>query len=162
MRSPSSRTRSVGTCQGLRPRRAVQTLAITRLSVLPSASRKASAPRNYANFVVQWLAYAIPYRRFADTLTEACARLGANVDRYSFITADSHHLLLASLLAHSACGLKTVTSAFARYDHSGSTMLGRVAFRRVGCWISKAAVRSRCPRLRPFLPAASGIGCRRS
>ena len=54
--------------------------------------------------VVQWLAYAIPYRRFADTLADADARLGANVDRYSFIAVDSHHLLLASLLAHAAIG----------------------------------------------------------
>jgi hypothetical protein len=29
----------------------------------------------------QWLAYALPCRRFADTLTGACARLGADVDR---------------------------------------------------------------------------------
>lgn len=51
-------------------------------------------------FVAQWLACAFPYRRFADTLTDACARLGANVDRYSFIAADSHRLLLAGLPAH--------------------------------------------------------------
>ena len=38
---------------------------------------------------------------FADTLTGACARLGADVGRYSFIVADSHHLLLAGLPAHS-------------------------------------------------------------
>jgi hypothetical protein len=43
--SPGSRTRSVRTCQGLRPRRAVQVLAITHPSVLPSASLKASASR---------------------------------------------------------------------------------------------------------------------
>ncbi|MDH3662851.1 MAG: hypothetical protein OEU92_22960 [Alphaproteobacteria bacterium] len=60
--------------------------------------------RKYATFTVQWLAYVIPYRRFADILTNACARLGANVDRYSFITVDSHHLLLASLLAHADHG----------------------------------------------------------
>jgi hypothetical protein len=60
--------------------------------------------RKYATFAVQWLAYVIPYRRFADILTNACARLGANVDRYSFITVDFHHLLLASLLAHAGVG----------------------------------------------------------
>jgi len=43
-RSPGSRTRSVCTCQGLRPRRAVQALAISRLAVLPSVSGTASAP----------------------------------------------------------------------------------------------------------------------
>jgi len=52
MRSPSSRTRSVDTCQGLRPRRAVQALAMTRPSVLPSANRKASAPENMP---ISWL-----------------------------------------------------------------------------------------------------------
>jgi hypothetical protein len=52
-------------------------------------------------FAAQWLAYAIPYRRFADTLADACARLGADVVRYSFIVMDLHHLLLAGLPAHS-------------------------------------------------------------
>ena len=42
----------------------------------------------------------LPYRRFADILADACARLGANVDRYSFIVMDFHHLLLAGLPAH--------------------------------------------------------------
>ena len=37
-------TRSVCTCQGLRPRRAIWTLALSRPYVLPSASRTASAP----------------------------------------------------------------------------------------------------------------------
>ena len=50
--------------------------------------------------VAQWLAYAFPCRRFADILADACARLGANVDRYSFIVMDFHHLLLAGLPAH--------------------------------------------------------------
>ena len=48
----------------------------------------------------QWLAYALPYRRFAGVLTDANARLGADVDRYSFIVVDLHHLLLAGLPAH--------------------------------------------------------------
>jgi hypothetical protein len=45
------------------------------------------------SFAAQWLAYALPYRRFA----KAGARLGADVDRYSFTVVDSHHLLLADL-----------------------------------------------------------------
>jgi hypothetical protein len=53
------------------------------------------------DFAAQWLAYTLPYRRFADPLTEACARLGADVDRYSFTVMDLHHLLLAGLPAHS-------------------------------------------------------------
>jgi len=46
-------------------------------------------------FAARWLAYALPYRRFACTFTGTCARLGADAVRYSFIVADFHHLLLA-------------------------------------------------------------------
>ena len=31
-------------------------------------------------FAAQWLAYVLPYRRFADTLADASARLGADAD----------------------------------------------------------------------------------
>lgn len=41
-----------------------------------------------------------PTERFADILAGACARLGADAGRYSFIAVDSHHLLLAGLPAH--------------------------------------------------------------
>ena len=57
--------------------------------------------RDINSFVAQWLAYAFPCRRFADTLTDACARLGADVVRYTFIAVDLHHLLHAGLPAHS-------------------------------------------------------------
>lgn len=43
-RSPGSRAKSVHTCQVLRPRRAGPALAIARQTVLPSATRTASAP----------------------------------------------------------------------------------------------------------------------
>jgi len=56
--------------------------------------------RGYCDFVAQWLAYAYPCRRFATTLTEDDARLGASVVRYSFTVMDLHHLLLAGLPAH--------------------------------------------------------------
>ena len=56
--------------------------------------------RSSRRTAAQWLAYALPCRRFADTLTDAYARLGADVDRYSFIVVDFHHLLLAGLPAH--------------------------------------------------------------
>ena len=59
-----------------------------------------------ADFAAQWLAYAIPCRRFADALAGNCARLGADVVCYSFIAADLHHLLLAGLPAHSLLGLQ--------------------------------------------------------
>jgi hypothetical protein len=51
--------------------------------------------RDYLAFAAQWLAYVLPCRRFAVTLTGASARLGADADRYSFIVVDLHHLLLA-------------------------------------------------------------------
>jgi hypothetical protein len=53
------------------------------------------------DFAAQWLAYAIPCRRFADVLADNCARLGADVVCYTFIAADFHRLLLAGLPAHS-------------------------------------------------------------
>ncbi len=53
-------------------------------------------------FAAQWLAYAIPYRRFAHALAVADARLRADVVCYAFIVVDLHHLLLAGLPAHSA------------------------------------------------------------
>lgn len=52
------------------------------------------------DFAAQWLAYAIPCRRFAGILANACARLGADVVCYSFIAVDSHHFLLTGLPAH--------------------------------------------------------------
>ena len=56
--------------------------------------------RNQFSFAAQWLACTYPCRRFADILADACARLGADVVRYSFIAVDLHHLLLAGLPAH--------------------------------------------------------------
>ena len=51
--------------------------------------------RDFQAFAAQWLAYALPYRRFAVILADANARLGANADCYSFIAVDFHHLLFA-------------------------------------------------------------------
>ena len=56
--------------------------------------------RNQFSIAAQWLACTSPYRRFADILADACARLGADVGRYSFTAVDLHHLLLAGLPAH--------------------------------------------------------------
>src|SRR5206468_402886 len=96
---PGSRTRSVRTCQGLRPRRAGCVLAIMPASVLPSAGQTASALR-LESFAARWLACTLPCRRFAPGLAADNARLGADAVRYSFIAVDSHHLLLAGLPAH--------------------------------------------------------------
>jgi hypothetical protein len=57
----------------------------------------ASASQKYVVFEAQWLAYALPYRRFTPALAGDGARLGADVVRYSFIAVDLHHLLLAGL-----------------------------------------------------------------
>jgi hypothetical protein len=63
--------------------------------MLPSVITNTSAPELIQAFAAQWLAYALPYRRFAVTLADASARLGANADRYSFIVEDFHLLLFA-------------------------------------------------------------------
>ena len=56
--------------------------------------------RDQFSIAAQWLACTFPCRRFADILADACARLGADVVRFSFIVVDLHHLLLAGLPAH--------------------------------------------------------------
>src|SRR5260370_15946936 len=62
--------------------------------------RNCVGTRDDRSFAVQWLACALPCRRFAGALADVCARLGADVDRYSFIVMDSHRLLFAGLPAH--------------------------------------------------------------
>jgi hypothetical protein len=99
-RSPGSRARSVHACQGLRPRRVrsnARDNASARMAFRPTDS---VGTRNKFSFAALWLAYTLPCRRFADTLTGACARLGADVVRYPFIVGDLHPLLLAGLPAH--------------------------------------------------------------
>jgi hypothetical protein len=55
--SPGSRTTSFRTCHFLRPRRAVQALALTRPSALPSTFATASVLNLYE---AQWLAFVLP------------------------------------------------------------------------------------------------------
>jgi hypothetical protein len=74
-------------------------LAMVRPKRVAFRARNSVGTRGLA-FAAQWLAYALPYRRFVGVLTDANARLGADVDRYSFIVVDLHHLLLAGLPAH--------------------------------------------------------------
>src|SRR5258707_7789721 len=66
--------------------------------------------RSSRRTAAQWLACTFPYRRFADILADACARLGADVVRYSFIVVDLHHLPPAGLPAH-LCKNSDVQSA---------------------------------------------------
>ena len=70
--------------------------------------------RNISTFAAQWLACTLPYRRFADILADACARLGADVVRYTFIVMDLHLLLLAGLPAHRIIAF--ITEAPARHS----------------------------------------------
>src|SRR5215467_9235510 len=74
-------------------------LAIVRPKRVAFRVRNSVGTRGLA-FAAQWLAYALPYRRFVAVLADANARLGVDVDRYSFIVVDLHHLLLAGLPAH--------------------------------------------------------------
>src|SRR5262245_37593565 len=96
---PGSRAKSMRACQVLRPRQVAQALALALLGILPSATQTASAPGiRFLSRLNGW-----PARSSADAsdiLAVACARLGADVVRYSFIVVDLHHLLLAGLPAH--------------------------------------------------------------
>jgi hypothetical protein len=74
-------------------------LAMVRPKRVAFRARNSVGTRGLA-FAAQWLAYALPYRRFVGILTDTYARLGADVDRYSFIVVDLHHLFLAGLPAH--------------------------------------------------------------
>src|ERR1700722_12651810 len=87
-------------CQVLRPRRVAQALALSALGHIAFRYTDSVGTRNQFSIAAQWLACTFPYRRFADILADACARLGADVVRYSFIAVDLHHLLLAGLPAH--------------------------------------------------------------
>jgi hypothetical protein len=59
--------------------------------------------------------YGSDYRRFADTLAGACARLGADAVRYSFIVADFHHLLLAGFTGAPAVLRASIIELAARH-----------------------------------------------
>src|SRR5437588_9778852 len=79
--------------------------------------------RSSRRTVAQWLACALPYRRFVDVLTNGNARLGADADRYSFIVSDFHRLLLAGLPAHFESDMpsQTVRSLRHRRQHPQTT-----------------------------------------
>src|SRR4030081_2886434 len=63
--------------------------------------RNCVGTRDDRSFAVQWLACALPCRRFADALAVVCARLRVDGGRSSFTVRDLHPLLLAGLPAHS-------------------------------------------------------------
>src|SRR3989442_6137273 len=61
-------------------------LAIVRPKRVAFRARNSVGPRGLA-FAAQWLAYALPCRRFVAVLADANARLGADVDRSGRIEA---------------------------------------------------------------------------
>jgi hypothetical protein len=81
--------------------------------------------RNQFSIAAQWLACTFPCRRFAGILTDACARLGADVARYTFIVVDLHHLLLAGLPAH-LCE-NAVSAKSGRTDFLCASFVARLA-----------------------------------
>jgi len=101
--------------------------------------------RVYNAFAAQWLAYTLPYRRFAVILAEDCARIGGDVGCYSFIAVDSHHILLAGLPAHSLAlrpahsrGHQFVTRYPKGFRHFVSSMPAPVASGWSGCRVGLA------------------------
>jgi len=77
----------------------LNTRAVVSICIAFRVTYRVGTPFNFT-FAAQWLAYTLPCRRFADILADACARLGVNAGRYSFIATDFHRLLLAGLPAH--------------------------------------------------------------
>jgi hypothetical protein len=96
--SPGSRAWRFRACTGSWTPRGPPTARenAARRCCLPLIAR-ASAPRQQPISGLDSPAYAYPYRRFASALTDADARLGATVDRYSFDVELSHLLLHAGL-----------------------------------------------------------------
>jgi len=115
--------------------------------------------RVYNAFAAQWLAYTLPYRRFAVILAEDGARIGGDVGCYSFIAVDSHHILLAGLPAHSprvaACTLARspyVVTAIRRLQTPRLLHVcsGRFRLERIAGWalhpLESAALSRRTPK----------------
>src|SRR5262249_43989234 len=127
-------------------------LAMVRPKRVAFRARNSVGARGLA-FAAQWLAYALPYRRFVGVLTDANARLGADVDRYSFIVVDLHHLILAGLPAHfeSYMPSHAVRSLWLIYGTSKnsrrSTRLARLKRARPRAGVALARTISSVPRL---------------
>ena len=90
--------------------------------------------RIHNDFAAQWLAYTLPYRRFADVLADACARIGGDVGCYSFIAVDFHHILLAGLPAHSLSFVSSDTHLTGSVPHFSPTLTTTALYRRSSDW----------------------------
>src|SRR5450756_572646 len=77
--SPGSRATSFHTSQVLRPRPGARAHAPVRVAF---RFRNGVGTRDINLCEAQWLAFVLPYRRFAAALTGDRARLGADVVRY--------------------------------------------------------------------------------
>jgi len=115
---------------------------MTDISLLPSACHDGIGTPDYIAYAARYPAYTLPYRRFADVLANTCARLGTNVDRYSFIAVDLHHLLLAGLPALSL----TVRPAHARGHQFVTCYLkaSAISFPCVGLFLSGTQIWHHC------------------
>src|SRR5262244_4462736 len=102
--SPGSRATSFHTCQVLRPRRVLPGARAYAPVCIAFRLRNGVSTRNMNLCGAQWLAYVLLCRRFAAAFAGDRARLGVDVDRYSFIVSDLHRLLIAGLPAHIAVG----------------------------------------------------------
>src|SRR5713101_8200445 len=123
VRSPGSRARSIAHVPGSQTTRSqpgARDPAPARVAFRPADG--VGTPDGFC-FVAQWLAHALPCRRFASHLAVRNARLGASVVRYSFTVRDLHPLLLAGLPAHLqqnlACRLKCRRSRVADLTGQG-------------------------------------------
>ena len=101
--------------------------------------------QDHNDFAARWLAYMLPCRRFADVLADGCARLGADVGRYSFIAVDFHPILLAGLPAHSLAlrpahsrRHQYVTCYTEGFSHFVTSMTAPVASGWSGCRVGLA------------------------
>ena len=96
--------------------------------------------RDCRPFAAPWPACTLPCRRFAEPLAGTDARLGADVDRYSFIAVDLHHLLLAGLPAHYRWRSQAAWAGAAK---------------RVTRVLARGCPSSQCTTLRTFIPTAT-------
>ena len=76
-----------------------------------------------------------PHRRFANVLADVCAGIGGDVGCYSFIAVNFHHILLASLPAHSLA----LRPAHSRC-HQFVTRIPKASVRAV--WVVSLALRT--------------------
>jgi len=72
-RSPGSHTKSVRTCQGLRPRRTGRTLALSPPLVIAFHVKDRVCVRNKNHFRGSMAGLCVPCQRFAAALTDDCA-----------------------------------------------------------------------------------------